>query len=53
MPRNTKTRVEFGDRGKRWTIDGFNRQDNQIRLQSGTNQFESQRVSFVCLTLTL
>ncbi|GMT28487.1 hypothetical protein PFISCL1PPCAC_19784, partial [Pristionchus fissidentatus] len=42
MPRNTSTKVQFGDDGKRWNIEGA--KDNDfVRLQSGTNQFDSQK----------
>ncbi|VDO18459.1 unnamed protein product [Heligmosomoides polygyrus] len=43
MPRNTQTAVEFADNGKRWTIEQLRGGDSIVRLQSGTNQFESQK----------
>ena len=49
MPRNTQTAVEFADEGKRYVIDDVRSQDAIIRLQSGTNKFESQKVSFLNL----
>ncbi|GMR53568.1 hypothetical protein PMAYCL1PPCAC_23763, partial [Pristionchus mayeri] len=39
--RNTTSRVEFADDGKRWNIEGA--KDAIVRLQSGTNQYESQK----------
>ena len=44
MPRNNLTAVEFADDGKRWTIEQMRSTDATVRLQSGTNQFESQKV---------
>jgi len=45
MPRNTQTRVVFADEGKRFNVEGAAKNDSQIRLQSGTNAFDSQKVS--------
>ena len=45
MPRNTQTKVELYDEEKRWTIDQFRSRDAIVRLQSGSNQFESQKVN--------
>ncbi|KAI6241267.1 hypothetical protein M3Y99_00351600 [Aphelenchoides fujianensis] len=43
MPRNTKTKVEFADDNKRYRVEELTTRDNLIRLQSGTNRFESQK----------
>ncbi|CAI5439323.1 unnamed protein product [Caenorhabditis angaria] len=45
MPRNTQTKVEFADHGAaRWAITDQTQQHDQfVRLQSGTNQYESQK----------
>ena len=42
MPRNTATPVNFADGGKKWTIEELRATDSIVRLQSGTNRFESQ-----------
>lgn len=49
MPRNTQTAVEFADNGKKWNIEQLRTSDATVRLQSGTNQYESQKV---CLRKT-
>ncbi|VDN51267.1 unnamed protein product, partial [Dracunculus medinensis] len=43
MPRNTSTNIQFTDKGKKWTIEQLRATDSVVRLQSGTNQFESQK----------
>lgn len=50
MPRNTQTKVDFADRDKQWLIEEQKQySDAIVRLQSGTNQFESQKVPIACL----
>ncbi|EYC25729.1 hypothetical protein Y032_0011g1358 [Ancylostoma ceylanicum] len=44
MPRNVQTAVEFADDGKQWNIEQLRSSDATVRLQSGTNQFESQKI---------
>ncbi|CAD6194721.1 unnamed protein product [Caenorhabditis auriculariae] len=45
MPRNTQTKVEFADEDKQWSIEEQKHlSDAIVRLQSGTNQYESQKV---------
>jgi hypothetical protein len=45
-PRNTQKRVEFAENGNnRWAIYYTGLPDTEVRLQSGTNKFESQKVS--------
>ncbi|KAI6178432.1 Calponin family repeat-containing domain protein [Aphelenchoides besseyi] len=41
--RNTTTKVEFADDGKRYQVEDLTTKDNLIRLQSGTNRFSSQK----------
>ncbi|VDO33336.1 unnamed protein product [Brugia timori] len=43
MPRNTALNVQFADDGKKWTIEKLRATDSIIRLQSGTNKYDSQR----------
>ncbi|OZC12727.1 calponin family repeat-containing domain protein [Onchocerca flexuosa] len=43
MPRNTALNVQFADNGKKWTIEQLRATDSIIRLQSGTNKYDSQR----------
>uniref|UniRef100_A0A8R1Y254 Uncharacterized protein n=1 Tax=Onchocerca volvulus TaxID=6282 RepID=A0A8R1Y254_ONCVO len=43
MPRNTALNVQFADKGKKWTIEQLRATDSIIRLQSGTNKYDSQR----------
>ncbi|ULU10103.1 hypothetical protein L3Y34_014436 [Caenorhabditis briggsae] len=44
MPRNTQTKVDFADHDKQWLIEEQKQySDAIVRLQSGTNQFESQK----------
>lgn len=45
MPRNTSTKIVFADDGKRYQVEELTQRDNLIRLQSGTNKFDSQKVS--------
>ena len=47
MPRNTQTKVEFAEHGARWAVADNSAHDSIVRLQSGTNQYESQKVVFV------
>ena len=37
-------KVEFGDERGRWSVLQNQNKDNLIRLQSGTNRFDSQKV---------
>ncbi|MFH4976060.1 hypothetical protein AB6A40_002769 [Gnathostoma spinigerum] len=43
MPRNTSLPVQYADSGHRWTIEQLRATDSIVRLQSGTNQFDSQK----------
>ncbi|KAH7723430.1 Protein K03E5.2 b [Aphelenchoides avenae] len=44
-PRNTQKKVEFSseDANRRWQVNDLGQHDNLIRLQAGTNRFDSQK----------
>lgn len=55
-PRNTQKRVEFAEGNgnqHRWACHITGLPDREIRLQSGSNKFESQKVEILNLVILL